>query len=713
MSQVTGLKMPKGQAPQNSLNGMVATISTNSNFLFAAMLMAILATLLIPLPTFILDLGLACSISLSVAVLIIVLSSSEPLELSTFPSLLLMTTLFRLSLNVASTRLILMQGDAGSIISTFGNFVAGGNLVVGLVMFLILVIIQFIVITKGSGRISEVSARFVLDAMPGKQMAIDADLNAGIITDKDAKARRDAIVKESEFYGAMDGASKFISGDAKAGLIITAVNLIGGILLGWTRGMDVASALKHYAILSIGDGLVSQIPSIIIAISSGFLVSKIRSENTVSVDMTRQLIRNTQPMMITAVIIAAFALVPGLPKLPFIGIAIFFAFLTSSLRKGEKKAIAATAEPAAEATADDGAPPEEMLQADILSILVGVRLINLVDPRRKSGVFERIGALRKKVAQKYGFVMPLVRLRDNLNLEPTTYEIRLYDHVIASGRIEPDKYLAMDAGGVQTPVKGIAAKEPVYGLPALWVGQADKENAEINGYTVIDPESVLITHLSETISRHAHEFLTREDVQQLLERLRKSQPSLVGEVVPEIISVGLLQRVLQNLLKENIPVRDLPLILESLGEHAGKTKSALILTEFARKALSRSITEQFSGIGGIQAITLDPAVEHYLLGRVNQTADSISLSVGPDTASQLTQSVSAAWRKAMEKGLEGVVVLCDSRIRAALFGLLSRSIRRLPVVAYDEVVPGTTVDVLETITVQTSELEAAGALAAV
>lgn len=705
--------MPKGQTPQTSLNGMVATIATNSNFLFAAMLVAILATLLIPLPTFVLDIGLACSISLSVAVLIIVLSSSEPLELSTFPSLLLMTTLFRLSLNVASTRLILTQGDAGSIISTFGNFVAGGNLVVGLVMFLILVIIQFIVITKGSGRISEVSARFVLDAMPGKQMAIDADLNAGIITDKEAKSRRDAIVKESEFYGAMDGASKFISGDAKAGLIITAVNLIGGILLGWTRGMDVASALKHYAILSIGDGLVSQIPSIIVAISSGFLVSKIRSENTISVDMTRQLIRNTQPMMITAVIVAAFALVPGLPKLPFFGIAIFFGFLAASLRKSAAKDTASPTEPADEAAVDDGTPPEEMLQADILSILVGVRLINLVDPRRKSGVFERIGALRKKIAQKYGFVMPLVRLRDNLNLEPTAYEIRLYDHVIASGRIEPDKYLAMDAGGVQAPVKGIPAKEPVYGLSALWVSETDKETAEINGYTVIDPESVLITHLSETIARHAHEFLTREDVQQLLERLRKNQPSLVGEVVPEIISVGLLQRVLQNLLKESIPVRDLPLVLEAMGEHGGKTKSALILTEFARKTLSRSITEQFSGVGGIQAITLDPAVEHYLLSRVNQTADSISLSISPDTASQITQGVAAAWRNAMEKGLEGVVVLCDSRIRAAIFGLLSRSIRRLPVMAYDEVVPGTTVDILETVSIQTSELETAGTLATV
>ncbi|MBN2511357.1 MAG: flagellar biosynthesis protein FlhA [Sedimentisphaerales bacterium] len=705
--------MPASEKNKSSVNGLLSGIATNSNLLFAVLLVAVLATLLVPLPTIILDIGLACSISLGVMVLIIVLSTNEPLELSTFPSLLLVTTLFRLSLNVASTRLILTRGEAGTIIETFGSFVAGGNLIVGLVMFLILVVIQFVVITKGASRISEVSARFVLDAMPGKQMAIDADLNAGIITDKDAKARRDAIVKESEFYGAMDGASKFISGDAKAGLIITAINLVGGILLGWTRGMDVGTALQHYAILSIGDGLVSQIPSIIIAVSSGFLVSKIRSENTISFDMTRQMIRQTQPMMITAGIVAAFAFVPGLPKIPFIAIASVFGVLSYLLRSEQKTESPAPAETSAEITGDDGAPPEEMLHADILSVMVGVRLINLVDPRRKSGVFERIGALRKKIAQKFGFIMPLVRLRDNLNLDPTTYEIRLYDHVIASGRIEPDKFLAMDAGGVQTSIKGVPAKEPVYGLPALWISETDKESAEINGYTVIDPESVLITHLSETISRHAHEFLTREDVQQLIERLRKSQPSLVGEVVPEVVSIGLLQRVLQNLLKENIPIRDLPLILESLGEHGGKSKSAVLLTEFVRKAISRSITEQFSSGKGLEAITLDPGLEHYLLGKVSQTADAINLSILPDTAGQISQSVAAAWRTAMEKGLEGVVVLCDARIRSGLHALLSRSIRRLPVLAYDEVVPGTAVNILETISVHTTELESAAALAAV
>ncbi|MHC4855770.1 MAG: FHIPEP family type III secretion protein, partial [Planctomycetota bacterium] len=414
-------------------NTVATRLAGKSNIIFAVGLVAILATLLIPLPTFLLDIGIACSISLAIAVLIIVLGSNEPLELSTFPSLLLITTLFRLSLNVASTRLILLDGDAGQIISTFGGMVTGNSLIVGLVMFLILVVIQFIVITKGAGRISEVSARFVLDAMPGKQMAIDADLNAGMISEKEAKARRDAIVKESEFYGAMDGASKFISGDAKAGLIITAVNLVGGVLIGYTHGMSIAQAARQYAILSIGDGLVSQIPSIIIAISSGFLVSKIRSENTLSSDMTRQMFRRNQPIMIAAFVISAFALVPGFPKIPFLllggGCGLLAYFMT---RKQDVAHSSEAPSQTVKADADEAASVEELLQVDILSILVGVRLINLVDPRKKSSVFERIGALRKKFVQTFGFIIPLVRLRDSINLDPTTYEIRLYDHPIAS-----------------------------------------------------------------------------------------------------------------------------------------------------------------------------------------------------------------------------------------------------------------------------------------
>ncbi|MCK4959679.1 MAG: FHIPEP family type III secretion protein, partial [Planctomycetes bacterium] len=540
------------------MSPLATTIASKSNIIFAGGLVAILATLLIPLPTFLLDIALSCSISMAIAVLVIVLATNQPVELSTFPSLLLISTLFRLSINVASTRLILLQGNAGTIIDTFGNFVAGGNLIVGMVMFIILVVIQFVVITKGASRISEVSARFVLDAMPGKQMAIDADLSAGNITDAQAKQRREEIVKESEFYGAMDGASKFINGDAKAGLIITAVNLVGGILLGYTRGMTIESAIRQYSILSIGDGLVSQIPSIIIAVSSGFLVSKIRSKNTISYDLTRQMLKHRQPIAIASAVIFIFAFVPGFPKTPFFAISAIAGYYVWATKQDEAPP-EETAKPGHDEESEDKASVEQLLDVDILSVLVGVRLIGMVDPRKKSSVLDRIGALRRKFAQQLGMIVPLVRLRDNINLEANAYEIRLYDHVIAKGCIEPDKFLAMDSGNVEKIVKGIQTKEPVYGLPALWVSPAQKEEAEMNGYTVIDPESVLITHLSETLNNQAHELLTREDVQQLVDRLRTVQPSLVGEVVGELVPIGLLQRILQNLLREGVSIRDLPL----------------------------------------------------------------------------------------------------------------------------------------------------------
>jgi len=698
-------------AETNRLNTpalLTTKLATNSNIIFAAGLVAILATLLIPLPTFVLDIGIACSISLSISILIIVLATDQPVDLSTFPSLLLITTLFRLSLNVASTRLILLQGDAGSIINTFGTFVAGGNLIVGMVMFIILVVIQFIVITKGAGRISEVSARFVLDSMPGKQMSIDADLNAGNITDAEARKRREDIVKESEFYGAMDGASKFISGDVKAGLIITAVNLIGGIILGYIRGLTIQNAIKLYSVLSIGDGLVSQIPSVIVAVSSGFLVSKIRSENTVSYELTRQLLKKAQPIGIAAIIIGAFAFVPGFPKTPFLTIAAACGYFAYSTRETEKESKAESKTPS-ETAAEDKAPVEELLNVDILSILVGVRLISLVDPRKKSSVFDRIGALRRKIAQQLGVIIPLVRLRDNINLEPNAYEIRLYDHVIASGHIEPDKFLAMDSGTVQKPVRGQPTKEPVYGLPALWISTAEKENAELNGYTVIDPESVLITHLSETLLRHAHELLTREDVQQLVDRLRQSQPSLVGEVVGELVSVGLLQRVLQNLLKENVSVRDLTLILEALGEHASKTKNAALLTEVARKKLMRTITEQHkTPTVSITAITLDPPLEHHLISTLNQQAETISLTIPPEMAIELNRNIASAWKSAMDKAFDTIIILCDARIRPGIYNMIKRSIPRLPVVAYDEIAPAVTIEPVETV----SLTETAGLMSA-
>jgi flagellar biosynthesis protein FlhA len=678
-------------------------LALHSNIILALGLVAILATLIIPLPTPLLDLLLACSISLAVAVLIVTLSSKEALELSAFPSLLLFVTLFRLSLNVASTRLILLQGNAGKIIQTFGGFVAGGSFVVGLVIFLILVVIQFVVITKGAERISEVSARFTLDAMPGKQMAIDADLNAGIITETQANERRTKIVKESEFYGAMDGASKFIRGDAKAGLIITAVNIVGGIAMGYTRGMTVANAIKTYSILSIGDGLVSQIPSVIISVSSGFLVTKISSSRSVGQDLSKQFLKTSQPLMMAALIIASMALVPGLPKVQFLLLGAGTALLGRLSAKSEKK----SQKPAqTKLTKAEQEPVEQLLDIDRISVHVGVRLIGLVDPRKSNSIFERIGALRRNFAQQLGIVIPLVRLRDDINLEPNAYEIRLSEIPVAKGQIEPNMYLAMDPGTVQKKVNGIKTKEPVYGLSALWITTQDKESAEVNGYTVIDPESVFITHLSETLRKHADELLTREDVQLLIDRLRKKQPSLVGELVgaDSQVSVGLLQRVLKNLLRDRIPIRELTTILESLVEHTPKTKNVATLTELVRKSLSRTITEQYRDEAGkITAITFDPAFEHQLTSALKQEGGELKLTLPAELAMETSRIIAQAWKAAMDAGKDKVVLLCDSRLRWPLAGMLSRTVKLLPVIAYDEIVLGTDVEPIETISIRESE----------
>jgi flagellar biosynthesis protein FlhA len=671
-------------------------LSAYSNIILAAGIMMVLTTLLIPLPTYVLDLLLAGSISLSISVLIITLCSKEALELSTFPSLLLFVTLFRLSLNVASTRLILLKGNAGEIINTFGSFVAGGNIVVGLIIFLILAVIQFIVVTKGAERISEVSARFMLDAMPGKQMAIDADLNAGNITDTEARLRREKIVKESEFYGAMDGASKFIRGDALAGMIIVAVNLVGGIVMGYTRGMDLAEAMKKYCILSIGDGLVSQIPSIVIAVSSGFLVTKISSNKTVSQDLTRQLLSSPQPIKIAAGIVALMALVPGFPAIPFLVIAGGMAVLSRTM--GTAKPQQKTEQQADQPQQKESKPVEELLDMDRISVLVGVRLISMVDPRKKTSIFDRIGALRRRFAQELGIILPLVRLRDNVNLEANAYEIRLSDHVVAKGRIEPELFLAMDSGTVTKKIKGVETKEPVYGLPAMWISPADRDTAEVGGYTVIDAESVLITHLSETLMQHAHELLTREDVQQLLDRLKQTQPSLVGDLVPEIISVGMLQRVMQNLLKDRIAVRDLPHIIEALADYAHRTKNVNLLTELSRKSLARCITERYRNPDGrIIAISLDPAFEHALTSYLKTEGEETVCAMPPEVAMLLTKKLAVAWQNAMQQGHENVVLICDSRLRAPLANVMSRSLHRLPVVAYDEIVVGAEIAPVETI----------------
>ena len=678
----------------------------HNEVIFAVGLAVVLGTLLIPLPTFLMDMLLACSIAVSLATLVVVLSATESLEFSTFPSLLLLLTLFRLSLNVASTRLILLQGDAGRIISTFGLFVAGGSLIIGLVIFLILVVIQFVVITKGAERISEVSARFNLDAMPGKQMSIDADLNAGLIGEDDARKRRQKIVKESEFYGSMDGASKFLRGDAIAGLIITAVNLIGGILIGLSRGMAMGESVKTYSILAVGDGLVCQIPAVVIATAAGFLISKTSTGHSTSHDLIRQMLAKSRPLGIVAFIFGAIVFVPNFPKIPFIILSLGTGILARTLGRFEKEAAGRKekVKPAA-----GQVPMEELLDVDRISIQVGARLIKTIDPRRKGSLSHRIAPLRRKFVQQYGIILPLVRLRDNVTLEGDAYEIRLHDHAVAEGQLEPNKLLAMDPGTVQKPISGQETTEPVFNMPALWMNPDQKDEAELAGYTVVDPESVLVTHLSETLRTHAHELLSRDDVQTLVDRLREKQPALVNSVVGESVSMGLLHRVLQNLLRDGIAVRDLVQILETLGDHAPRTQDATALTEYVRKSLVRTITEQHSdSAGGIEAIVLEPALEYDLRNSLGKDAETNTLGLSPERALELSAQITEAWKTAMHRGHEKMVLLCDFRVRPHLAAILSRQVPQLAVLAYDEISVGTRIESVGTISLRAPEPTLAG-----
>ncbi len=680
----------------------------HNDIIFAFGLAVVLTALLMPLPTFMMDMLLSCSIAIALATLVVVLSARESLELSTFPSLLLVLTLFRLSLNVASTRLILLQGDAGAIIRTFGDVVVGGSLIIGLVIFLIMVVIQFVVITKGAERISEVAARFNLDAMPGKQMAIDADLNAGIIGEEEARQRRDKIVRESEFYGAMDGASKFVRGDAIAGLIITAVNLIGGFAVGMSGGMTAGEAVKTYAILAIGDGLVSQIPAVIISTAAAFLISKTTTKSNISQDLIGQMMSRAKPFGIASFLLGAMIFVPGFPKAPFIVLSLGAGLIARSLSRSKREA--KQAKPVKTEDEPEQAPVEELLDVDRLSIQIGARLIKTVDPRRKSSLSHRIAPLRRKFAQEYGIILPLVRLHDNVTLDPNTYEIRLHNHVISIGRLEPERLLAMDPGTVQNEIRGQPALEPVFNLPALWIEPNQKEQAELNGYTVVEPESILVTHLSESLKRPAYELLSRDDVQVLIDRLRQKQPTLVNEVVGDRVPIGLLQRVLRNLLRDGIPVRDLTQILEVLGDHADRTKDANILTELARKVLVRTITEQYADAEGkVQAVVLEPSLEYELSNNISVEQGRENLAISPEQALELARKIADAWKVAMEAGHDKAVLLCDARLRLHLGGMLSRQLPQMPVLAYDEIVTGTKVEPVATISLGVQEMAMAGA----
>jgi flagellar biosynthesis protein FlhA len=668
-------------------------------------LVATVVIMVVPLPPVLIDLLLALSISLGLTVLLVALYIQQPLQFSTFPSVLLVVTLFRLALNVASTRLILLHGAegpgaAGHVIQAFGNFVVGGSYVVGVVVFLILVVINFAVITKGSIRIAEVAARFTLDAMPGKQLAIDADLNSGLITEREARARRRAIEEEADFYGAMDGASKFVRGDAVAGLVITAINIVGGFFIGVVQqGTDVQTAAQTYTILTVGDGLVSQIPALLISTAAGIIVTRAASEADLGTAVTGQLFASPRVLWAVSAILGAFALLPGLPFLPFVVLA---------GAAGTLAAQGGLAPRPAEGPGGGGPPappraaerPEALLALDMMELEVGFELVPLVDAGRSGSgdLVERIKALRRQLALEMGFIVPPIHIRDNLDLKPNAYLILLKGNEIARGEVRPGAFLAINPGTVTAPVPGIATREPAFGLDALWVAAAERERAQLAGYTVVDAATVVVTHLTEVIRRHAHELLGRQEVQQLLDQVAKTRPKVVEELVPQQLSLGGVQKVLQNLLREGIPIRDLQTILETLADHAPRTKDPEVLTEHVRQALGRAITRKLLGPDGTLAVvTLGAALERRLLDAL-QRGEEGGLVLEPALAQRLVARLGEWVERFVVQHLTPVL-LCSAPLRPHLRRQLERYLPQLACISPQEIVTDARVRSLGVVTV--------------
>ena len=650
---------------------------------------AILMVMLLPLPRFLLDLLLSFDITLSVIILLVGLQVRRPIEFSVFPSILLLITLLRLSLNIASTRLILLHGNegagaAGEVIRTFGNFVVGGNYTVGLVVFAILVIINFVVVTKGAGRVAEVAARFTLDAMPGKQMSIDADLNAGLINEADARKRRREITEEADFYGAMDGASKFVRGDAIAAVIIILVNILGGLTIGiLQQGMSPALAAQTYTLLTIGEGLVAQIPALIVSTAAGIIVTRAASDTDLGGEITKQLLMSSKAVGTAAGILLALGLVPGLPHLAFLVLGGLVAWMAYHLYQQEQAPEVLSPAPVAP-KADEGVT--RVTPLDLMEVQVGYGLIGLVEGAQGTALLDRIKGLRRQFAESMGFVVPPIHIRDNLQLRPNEYAIILKGVEVAKSDVLPGHLLAIDPGtGQRGLVQGIPAKEPAFGLPALWVSEDAREQAQIAGYTVVDASSAITTHLSELIKRHGHELLGRQEVQALLDEVGKAHPKLVEELIPTLLPLGTVVRILGNLLKEGIPIRDLRSILESVSDHATSTKDADVLTEFARQALARTITKQYQMPDGtLQVITLDPRLDRALAEQVAVLSQGAALNLDPTVSHKLLSSLKQAAERVASRGQQPIV-LCSPAVRRHLRHLTNRLLHSVPVMGLNEV----------------------------
>ena len=658
-------------------------------------IIGILMVMIIPLPTAILDVLLAMNISLAILIILVTIYVVKPLDFSAFPSLLLLTTLFRLALNIASTRLILLNGHtglsaAGRVIKGFGSFVVGGNPTVGMVVFVILVVINFVVITKGSGRIAEVAARFTLDAMPGKQMAIDADMNAGLIDEDAARKRRSEISREAEFYGAMDGASKFVRGDAIAGILITIINIVGGLIIGvLQKGLDISTAVQNYTILTIGDGLVSQIPALIISTGAGILVTRASSEGeNIGTELSRQLGFQPRALMIASVIILLFSFTPGMPAIPFMILAALLFFFSKAMAKQKIKNIIEKVEPAKEAKPElTHEEIERLLPLDPLELEIGYGIIPVVDNKGQGNLLDRIRALRKQFATEMGLIMPSLHIRDNLELKPSEYTFCIKGNEVARGELMTDHLLAIDPGDARGKIEGIKTKDPAFGLPAIWISPDKKAAAELAEYTVVEPASILTTHLSEVVRQYGYEFLGRQEIQRLLDNVSKASPKVVDELVPGLLSLGSIQKVLQNLMREQVSIRDLLSIIETLADYAPMTKDTDILTEYVRQKLARSITKPYlMGKKTLKVLNLKPSVEDMIARGINQTDYGAYLALGPKEARKIVDQV--------KKGVDGItvkieqpVILCSTAIRRHLKKLCDSFHVQVAVFSHNEI-PG-------------------------
>jgi flagellar biosynthesis protein FlhA len=663
----------------------------NAEIGMAIAVLFIVALLMVPLPPMMLDLMLATSIGASLVVLLVALNTTDPLEFSGFPSLLLLLTLFRLALNVCTTRLILGTGHAGSVVQAFGEFVIGGNYAVGMVLFLILIAINFIVITKGAGRVAEVAARFTLDAMPGKQMAIDADLSAGLIDEKQAKKRREEISQAADFYGAMDGSSKFVKGDAIAGLLITAINIVGGIFIGaFQRGLPIGQALSQYTILTVGDGLVTQIPALIISTAAGIMVTHAAGGSRMGDTLTKQLRAHPRSMTIAGTVLASFGLVPGLPKIPFFLLGGGLIALGRSAAKAETKRIAreAAAELASAPAAPTADPMTDLLQIDPIELEVGYALIPLVDEKQGGDLLERISMLRKQSAQELGILVPAIRIRDDIRLPANEYIIKLRGAEIARGEVMPRFLLALDTGRVLGSIEGIDTIDPSFGMPAKWIATTKRVEAESLGYIVVEPGTVVATHLMEKLKSSASDLLGRQDVQEMVDTLKKTHPALVDDVIPGKLTLGVLHRVLQRLLKERIPIRDLVTILEAVADAADQTKDPEVLTEHARRSLTNTIARLFMDESGtVRGITVGTKLETALLGLFSPRANTNpALMLTPDSLGQLLRELDQMSSHNMVEG-RPLPLLAPPSLRVGLRRLVEPVLPNLPVVSLAELPP--------------------------